>query len=1576
MGDNVKFTSNITVYAHWSPIEYNVKFDKNGGSGTDMANQSFVYDTAQNLTVNTYTNGTKVFAGWNTVKAGSGTSYSDGAEVKNLTTENNKTITLYAQWADPATYTVAFNGNGNTGGSMNSQTVNCGSTTTALTQNGFTRTGYTFAGWDTSSAGTTVVYSDQYVITSDLASKDGTFNLYAVWTANSYEVAFSFNSTDTNTGTSMSNQSFTYGTAQNLTANTFARTGYTFSGWATTAEGSKAYDDEASVNNLTSTDDDTFNLYAVWTANSYEVAFDFNSTDTNTGTSMSNQSFTYGTAQNLSANTFARTGYTFSGWATTAEGSKAYDDAASVSNLTSTNGGTYTLYAVWTANSYEVAFSFNSTDTNTGTSMSNQSFTYGTAQTLTANTFARTGYTFSGWAITAEGSKAYDDEASVNNLTSTANDTFNLYAVWTANTYDVTLDYDDGKGAVSDPFSVTYGQNIADQNVPGRNGYDFGGYYTQKNGQGVKYIGSDGKGCKAYDIADDSTLYAYWTAGAYTVVYNLNSNATNNVTGTVPTDTANYFITEGSNEITAATSVSFTTQQGDYRFDGWALSASADKSGVVADYTITGEEESRTVTFYAVWTYAPYTVTYSTTGTDSGTAPTDSAHYASGETATVLGNTGSLTRTGYHFTGWKAGATVYSADDSYTGITANVEFTPEFEANSYEVKFNANGGSGDAMPNQDFVYDATAKALSTNTYTKTGYQFAGWDTDSSADTVVYTDGQSVSNLTSTDDDTFNLYAVWTANSYEVKFNANGGSGDAMPNQDFVYDDTAKALSTNTYTKTGYQFSGWDTDSSADSVVYTDGQSVSNLTSTDDDTFNLYAVWTANSYKVKFNANGGSGTSMTDQDFVYDATAKALSTNTYTKTGYQFSGWDTDSSADSVVYTDGQSVSNLTSTANDTFNLYAVWTANSYEVAFSFNSTDTNTGASMSNQSFTYDAAQNLSANTFARTGYTFAGWATTAEGSKAYDDEASVSNLTSTNGGTYTLYAVWTANTYKVKFNINTEDTNTSGMMFDQDFTYNDTAKSLTANSYSRTGYHFAGWATAAEGSKVYDNEASVRNLTSTANDTFNLYALWTANTYKVKFNADTADINLVGSMNDEEFTYDVAKNLTANTLARTGYTFAGWATVSGGVKVYDNAASVSNLTPTDGGTYNLYAVWTPIKYNIVFNANLGEYTGSTESKVNVNYDAKVELTQNGFVGANGEVFVGWNTKADGTGSSFGDKLDVMNLTSVNGASVTLYAQWKQADKYSVSGYVYTDLRDKGDTDGPAGAVVKLKKLGGSTEYVGIADREPTAAKTTADKVYYAYRFTNLEPGTYQLTAIRTFTDGKTKTMTMEIVITEGDMNEQNILLNNSRISSLAVPSASLPTVIDDIQQVAEQRKKDFYNTSDSYELKMYIENVTSAQNADIVKTDAFVDTEFGADYETVYLNIYMNESHDGSAPSSVTDSGTLVKNTVAFDFSTLAAGSTVHVVRVHNGGAPEEIGTTPNAAGEYIVLNQTEGTIEIYAKLYSTYGIVCKRTAPAPVVIRTNPNTGVVMSEAVEITAPTAETTVDLPRKREEIGR
>ena len=164
------------------------------------------------------------------------------------------------------------------------------------------------------------------------------------------------------------------------------------------------------------------------------------------------------------------------------------------------------------------------------------------------------------------------------------------------------------------------------------------------------------------------------------------------------------------------------------------------------------------------------------------------------------------------------------------------------------------------------------------------------------------------------------------------------------------------------------------------------------------------------------------------------------------TGYTFAGWFT-------AQTDGEQIlDNATLTEDKT--LFAQWTANSYTITFEANGGE----GSMNQQTFTYDAAQALNQNTFTRTGYSFTGWNTQADGNgSTYGDEAEVLNLTTEANGNITLYAQWSINSYTIRF-VNADGTvlQSSEVEYGQTPRYN--GETPTKESTAEFDYAFAGW--------------------------------------------------------------------------------------------------------------------------------------------------------------------------------------------------------------------------------------------------------------------------------------------------------------------------------------------------------------------------------------------------------------------------------------------------------------------------------------------------------------------------------------
>lgn len=142
---------------------------------------------------------------------------------------------------------------------------------------------------------------------------------------------------------------------------------------------------------------------------------------------------------------------------------------------------------------------------------------------------------------------------------------------------------------------------------------------------------------------------------------------------------------------------------------------------------------------------------------------------------------------------------------------------------------------------------------------------------------------------------------------------------------------------------------------------------------------------------------------------------------------------------------------------------------------------------------------------------------------------------------------------------------------------------------------------------------------------------------------------------------------LNKNTFTRDGYTFAGWNTKADGTgKAYKDGAKVYNVGDLANNRPVLYAQWTPDKYTVRYHANGG--TGQMVNQEMV-YGTEEALITKGFT-RDGYTFKGWNTKADGSGTAYGDKEVVKDLTSENGGTVDLYAQWSKDNSGALSEFV------------------------------------------------------------------------------------------------------------------------------------------------------------------------------------------------------------------------------------------------------------------------------------------------------------------
>lgn len=892
-GGKTTFTmpaSDLKITAKWKANTFWIKFVGNGKTTGEMADQSFVYDQTSNntlrdrtyrkiYTVNySYANGGSgktsdtseaSFLGW----SWNGKTYSNLANVKNL-------VTYATTQANALQFTATW-------GAMPSITLPLP-----------TKTGYAFKEWNTKQDGT----GTRYLAGNSYTPSAESVTLYAIWNANAYTVTLNNNGADKVAGTS--SVSPTYDSNMPTPITLPQKTGYTFAGYyynntqyyTSAGESARTWNVAAATT-----------LTASWTPNSYTVSFNGNGSSSG---SMSNQSRKFDDGKPLTANAFSRvysvslnyngatdkkggldsytSTYGFGGWSKTPTGAKQFDNS-STANIITDKETSQTLYAVWTGGA------------------------------ITLPTPERTGYTFTGWYTALEGGVRVDSDTSKRYYAKSAGVTLYAHWTANGYKITLSPEFTADQGSslgTTEPFNATYDLSMPAKTMPSRIGWTFGGYYTEKNGGGTQYYKADGTSARNWDRTAATTLYAKWTVNSYSVTVDPNGGTYNSTTDKTTT-TGHNFASEVTIANPSRTGYTFTGWEGYTKSypNGDCAVTSYTKSSVTAatNYKITATTAATEgITFagpYDVLTgdtvtikgqiyvhstqveirvynglrsndfnnktnigtetgkWVPFTVTRTVTEADKNR---NAVGYMQIYSGSIEGLTGTIS----DFDLKDIEITVTHKNQYPTKFympAHNVNLKATWREHNYKVVFNPNGGTG-TMSDEAFRY-TQEKALTANAFTKTGYHFIGW-AESADGPVKYTDGKAVSKLTPTDNGTVNLYAKWEANKYKFQFDANGGSG-TMTEQEFTYDAEETAIKANTFTNNfnvtynynytgapankdvpfGYEMIGWSK-TKGGAKAYNDGDKVRNVTTTNNDSITLYAIWELTPYELETPSRAG------------------------------------------------------------------------------------------------------------------------------------------------------------------------------------------------------------------------------------------------------------------------------------------------------------------------------------------------------------------------------------------------------------------------------------------------------------------------------------------------------------------------------------------------------------------------------------------------------------------------------------------------------------------------------------------------------------------------------------------------
>jgi uncharacterized repeat protein (TIGR02543 family) len=386
----------------------------------------------------------------------------------------------------------------------------------------------------------------------------------------------------------------------------------------------------------------------------------------------------------------------------------------------------------------------------------------------------------------------------------------------------------------------------------------------------------------------------------------------------------------------------------------------------------------------------------------------------------------------------------------------------------HSVTFAENDNESDSVTALQSEDAPTALTIFSNLnpqFSNPGFTFVDWNTQPDGSGVSYSDGE-VYDFSSS----IALYAMWAGHYHSVTFAENDNGSDTVTEvqtEDVPAPLTKFSSLSPQFVNAGYTFTGWNTEENGTGSTYTDGETYDFGSS-----LALYAMWQATDATASFDDNGGTG-SIASVTVAVGSTVSFPSASGISQSGYFFNGWNTAANGTGTSYQVGASV---VLSANETF--YAQW-APAVQISFSANG-GIGSITPLSGQAGTSVAIP--AATNLAYGGFSFASWNTAANGSgTSYEPGQSMTLTTS-----LTLFAQWTpVATIAVSFSAN----GGSGSLAALSGVAGSSITLPSSSSVVRSGFSFASWNTAANGSG--NSYGAGQSMTLTTSIT--LYAQWKA---------------------------------------------------------------------------------------------------------------------------------------------------------------------------------------------------------------------------------------------------------------------------------------------------------------------------------------------------------------------------------------------------------------------------------------------------------------------------------------------------
>ena len=651
-------------------------------------------------------------------------------------------------------------------------------------------------------------------------------------------------------------------------------------------------------------------------------------------------------ASELSEPTFELRGYSFDGWDIPLN---------TISEST-------TVKAEWRLTSYTITYNLDG-GTNSALNPSHYNIKNDSVYLYPAS---KNGYLFDYWS-TEEGLR-------ITRINSGVAKDYTLYAHYKTINYAIKYELNGGTfvGSAPETYNIETETIIPDAY---REGYTFLGWSKNQNGNNAS---------KDYAIESgnygDITLFAIYSGNEYEVEFDVNGG--NSLPNSIETYTfgSSYFLP--------------TPSRIGYDFINWTYNNQViEQNGI---WSI-----SNNVTLVANWIIHNYEISYILNGGVNNQTNVTSYNYENADITIT-----EPTRPGYSFIGWNDGSSTQKPYIISHNSSGNLALEAIWEANKYNVSLDVNGGNQLSKDSYELIFD---EMYELPIPTRPGYTFSGW---------YYEQTKITSEVWNIPNDV-TLLASWDRDEYQITYILNGGENHPLNPSSYNYDDTD--IDILSASKNGYTFTGWSTEQGGELITspHIDHNSIGDRT--------YYANWSANTYVITYDLNGGSGIDELTEEVVFDT--NHISPTPY-REGYSFVGW---------LYYDSI-ISDGIWKIYDNCTLKALWVANQYTVTKTY-------GGSSSEQTVTYDSNYNL--GTLSKENYNFNGWYTEEYGNGTKYTNASGDSLNIyKDSSSITLFAAFT---YTVSF-----ETNGGTPLSDIEYKENEClSPAIVASKENRT---FGGW--------------------------------------------------------------------------------------------------------------------------------------------------------------------------------------------------------------------------------------------------------------------------------------------------------------------------------------------------------------------------------------------------------------------------------------------------------------------------------------------------------------------------------------